>query len=59
MIEYITVQLMQKFVCTVQNQWTPLHLAAQNGHVEVVETLIKSGADISVVEKVSQCENND
>ena len=59
MIEYITVQLMQKFVCTVQDGYTPLHIAAQNGHVEVVETLIKSGADISVVEKVSQCENND
>ena len=37
----------------MQDEWTPLHLAAQNGHVEVVDTLIKSGADISVVEKVS------
>jgi len=27
-------------------------LAAQNGHVEVVESLIKSGADVDAVEGV-------
>ena len=36
---------------------TSLHVAANNGHVEVVDTLIKSGADINVAEKVSYYEN--
>jgi len=38
----------------LQEQWTPLHLAAHyNCHVEVVELLIKSGADINAVTNVS------
>jgi len=32
---------------------TPLHIAAQNGHVKAVQLLIKSGADISAVQEVS------
>ena len=42
----------------MQNGFTPLHLASQNGHVEVVGTLIKSGADIKAVQKVSQHVDN-
>ena len=41
-----------KFVCIVQNGYTPLHVAVHNGHVEVIETLISSGGDINVVGKV-------
>ena len=36
-----------------KNKWTPLHLAASSGHIQVVETLIRLGADINVVQKVS------
>ena len=32
---------------------TPIHLASRGGHVEVVEKLISSGADVNVVNKVS------
>ena len=28
--------------------WSPLHLAAANGHVEVVNTLVQHGADVNV-----------
>jgi len=32
-----------------------LHIAAHFGHVEVVESLIKSGADVEAIEEVSYC----
>ena len=32
---------------------TPIHLALRYGHVEVVEKLISSGANVNVVDKVS------
>jgi len=31
----------------------PIHLALRDRHVEVVEKLISSGADVNVVDKVS------
>ena len=36
----------------IQDKHTPLHDAASNGHVDVVEVLIKSGADVNGVQKV-------
>ena len=33
---------------------TPLHYAAGEGHLSIVEVLIKSNADVNVVDKVSQ-----
>ena len=36
-----------------QNGWTPLHFAAQNGHVLVVEALIAAGADVSAISEVN------
>jgi len=34
--------------------WTPLHVAAKNGHAELVEMLIKSEADVNATSKVRQ-----
>ena len=33
----------------LQKGWTPLHSAAQNGHAQVVEKLIKSEANINAI----------
>ena len=37
---------------TVQDQWTPLQLAAMEGHADVVRVLLAAGADRSAVTKV-------
>ena len=37
----------------LQHGYTPIHLALRYGHVQVVEKLISSGADLNVVNKVS------
>ena len=42
------------FHITIQNQCTPLYIAAQKGHSSVVEMLIKCGADVNTVEMVSK-----
>jgi hypothetical protein len=34
-----------------KDKWAALHLAAQNGHVDVVNVLIQSGADVNAVTK--------
>ena len=37
-----------------QYKWTGLHLAAQNGHVEVARLLVEHTADVNAANKVSQ-----
>ncbi len=37
----------------VQDNYTPLHFAAYNGHTPVVELLIKLGASIDALTKVN------
>jgi len=37
----------------LQDGYTPIHLASRDGHVEVIDKLICSGADVNVVNKVS------
>ena len=37
----------------LQQQWTPLHKAANNGHNEIVRVLISAGADVESREAVS------
>ena len=34
--------------CFLQSKWTPLHVAAKNGHLAVVEALVKSGAALGI-----------
>jgi len=41
-------------VCTyLQDGVTPLHRAAENGHMEVVRHLVLSGADVNKADNVS------
>ena len=46
--------------CFLQSKWTPLHVAAKNGHLAVVEALVKSGAvlgiDMVVSMYIATCE---
>jgi len=37
----------------LQHGWTALHEAARRGSTELVATLIKSGADVNALDKVS------
>ena len=39
----------------MQTQWTPLMLAAMNGHVESSQVLIDSGASVNTVDEASKC----
>lgn len=34
------------YICTAQDNWTLLLIAAKNGHAKVTETLIGFGADV-------------
>ena len=36
-----------------QNQWTPLMIASQNGHIDVVNMLLKHGASVHLEIKVN------
>ena len=38
----------------LQNWWTPVHFAAQNGHIEALEVLIRAGGDVKAALPVSR-----
>ena len=40
------------FITLLQNGWTPLHFACYEGHTEVVEILIKHGAQLDIRDEV-------
>ena len=46
-IYHNTVALTMHKLCLLQSEWTPLHTAVKQGHISVVETLIKLGADVN------------
>ena len=39
-------------LCHVQDKWTPLMIASQNGHVDVVNVLLQHGASVHLQNKV-------
>ena len=50
---YLHMQLSpQMYYFTVQDKFTPLHIAAQEGHYSIVECLITSGTDVNIVSNV-------
>ena len=36
----------------LQNGWSPLHVASQNGHLDVVKTLIAAGTNMDQAKEV-------
>ena len=38
----------------MQNRWGTLHTAARYGHVPVVDSIIKLGADVNTISMVSR-----
>ena len=44
------------FSLTVQDGLSPLYVASCNGHTEVVDVLVKAGADVHQATKVRVCE---
>ena len=39
----------------IQNGWTPLHDASDEGHVEVVELLVQYNAQLDIKNRVKLC----
>ena len=41
------------FICCICLQWsTPLYVASEKGHSDVVEALIKAGGDVNIISKI-------
>ena len=54
-IIWVTIMKLSKILMgfVLQDGWRPLHMASQQGHLDVVKTLIEAGANINQVDKVS------
>ena len=49
---HMTVQPLVMMAFVLQNGYSPLHAASEDGHLDVVETLLKAGANINQAMKV-------
>ena len=47
------IELITTSAYILQDSYTVIHLASSDGQVELVETLMSSGVDINIVDKVS------
>ena len=50
-IMIIIIVVLQNLLCSLisyQNNATPLYIASQNGHHDVVKTLLGAGADVNI-----------
>ena len=52
MIVNYNVCLSNIYSCCLQDGVSPLHVAAQKGHKEVVATLLSAGADVNLAMQV-------
>ena len=48
----LTVAVSLSFFFTIQLNWTPLHIASEEGHAEVVQALLIKGASKEALDKV-------
>jgi hypothetical protein len=55
MKEYVACNIIILYIDTynVQDNWTALHFAAMEGHTAAIEMLLKAGADLKALDKVS------
>ena len=52
----LSVILIPEHFPLAQDHTAPLHIACQDGHVDIVETLVKNGADLNLLySEVIQC----
>ena len=52
-IELSVIEKLYPLFIDMQERYTPLHYASENGHEKIVEQLLKSGANHSAVGYVS------
>ena len=49
----LLVQPLVMMTFVLQDGWTPLYIASNRGHLDIVKTLIEAGANVNQTNKVS------
>ena len=49
---HVTIQPLVMMTFVLQNGWSPLNAASDNGHLDIVETLLEAGANINQATQV-------